>query len=908
MGIHFFIYGSYAIMRIVREKLGWTMEKLIIIDGNSIANRAFYALPLLSNSSGLHTNAVYGFTTMLLRLIEEEKPTHFLVAFDAGKVTFRHKEYKEYKGGRAKTPSELSEQFPLIKELLNAFGIRQFELEGYEADDIIGTLTRAADEKKKHVMLVSGDKDMLQLASDYVTVAITRKGISEVEHYGPKEIEEKYGLKPEQIIDMKGLMGDSSDNIPGIPGVGEKTALKLLHEYGSVESVLEHADELKGKMKEKVKENADLARMSKELATIFREVPMSTEWDELVYEGYEGPKLQEMFRKLEFKSLLEKLDFGNGETGKEAGKEEDPVPFEVIKEDQLAVLEAVLDYIKAIHVEVVGENPHHSDIAGLGLYDGNKGYFLAFETLQSVNAEPIRQWLSDADKEKWIFDKHRAQLALSWKGIKLRGVSFDVLLASYLLDPTESTLTLSGVAGKYSVASLPADEQVFGKGAKFKLPEEHLLGENLSLKAERVSRLVPVLKAKLEESGMQELYYELEHPLAGVLAEMELAGIKVDKESLKQLGTEISDQLKTIMDRIYEQAGMTFNINSPKQLGEVLFEKLQLPVQKKTKTGYSTDAEVLEKLAPYHDIVGDILHYRTLAKLQSTYVEGLLKEVRPDTGKVHTYYRQTIAATGRLSSQYPNLQNIPIRLEEGRKIRKVFVPSKPGWHILAADYSQIELRVLAHISGDEKLKEAFVKDMDIHTKTAMDVFGVSEAEVDANMRRSAKAVNFGIVYGISDYGLSQNLGITRKEASRFIEQYFSVFRGVRNYMDSIIREAKTQGYVTTLLQRRRYLPEINASNYNLRSFAERTAMNTPIQGTAADIIKLAMVQMDERLKQEKLKSTMLLQVHDELIFEVPEDELETIKKLVPEVMEQALSLDVPLKVEVDEGENWYEAK
>ncbi|UJF31702.1 DNA polymerase I [Paenibacillus hexagrammi] len=883
------------------------MDKLVIIDGNSIASRAFYALPLLSNSSGLHTNAVYGFTTMLLKLIEEEKPTHFLVAFDAGKVTFRHKEYTEYKGGRAKTPPELSEQFPLIKELLKAFQIPQFELQGYEADDIIGTLTRVADESGKQVLLVSGDKDMLQLSSDQVTVAITRKGITEVERYNPAEIMEKYGLEPKQIVDLKGLMGDTSDNIPGIPGVGEKTALKLLHEYGSVEEVLAHAAEMKGKMKEKIEEHAKDAMMSKELATIFREVPMDTDWATFRYEGYDGQALSSMFRKLEFKTLLEKMDFSGGEADIESAVSLD---IEVISEAGISGLAHALGDSTSLHIEIVGENPHHSEVAGVAFYlaDGDKYAYVPFELLMSEAGQPIQDWLSDESKKKQLFDQHRAELALAWHGVRLRGVDFDVLLAAYLLDPTESTLTVSGLAFKYGLPGIRPDEDVFGKGAKFRLPELAALSEHLCRKADTIRRAVPVLREELEKGEMHRLFYELELPLAGVLAEMELRGIKVDAAGLRQLGDEIAGQLEGIMARIYQLAGCEFNINSPKQLGEILFEKLGLPASKKTKTGYSTDAEVLERLAPYSEIVGQILQYRQLAKLQSTYIEGLLKEVRPETGKVHTYYRQTIAATGRLSSQYPNLQNIPIRLEEGRKIRKVFVPSEPGWYILAADYSQIELRVLAHISQDEKLKEAFLQNMDIHTKTAMDVFGVQESEVDSNMRRSAKAVNFGIVYGISDYGLSQNLAITRKEAASFIEQYFAVFQGVRTYMDDIVKDARRDGYVTTLLQRRRYLPEITASNFNLRSFAERTAMNSPIQGSAADIIKLAMVQMAERLKADGLKSRMLLQVHDELVFEVPEEELELMKRIVPEVMADALKLDVPLQADVDYGLTWYDAK
>ncbi|NHN31392.1 DNA polymerase I [Paenibacillus agricola] len=888
------------------------MSKLIIVDGNSIAYRAFFALPPLSNSSGLQTNAVYGFTTILLKLLEEQKPTHFLVAFDAGKVTFRHTNYKDYKGGRAKTPPELSEQFPVLKDLIRAFGVSQFEIDGYEADDIIGTLTRIADEMGNfEVIVVSGDKDMLQLASNHVKIALTRKGISDVEMYDPPYIMEKYGLTPNQIIDLKGLMGDASDNIPGIPGVGEKTALKLLLEYGSVEGVLANTDQLKGKMKEKIVEHADDARMSKELATIFREVPLDSPWEDMAYKGFEKRALAEMLHKLEFKSLMEKLNLSGSDMASQNQEPQADIQTIAIEGlQQLAEVTDVLDDVQSIHVEVIGENPHVGYVLGLALHTDKACYYVPFELLKEQSHEVglVKAWLESADKSIAIYDQHKAEIALSWQGIELRGISFDVLLAAYLLDPTESALTLHGLLVKYSLPSLKADEDIFSKGAKFKIPAIEVVSDHLCRKANAVHSLLILMKQDLQEKGMDQLFYDLELPLACVLAAMEHKGIKVDADGLRQYSVELAGQLDKIMRSIYEEAGMEFNINSTKQLGDVLFDKLKLPTDKKTKTGYSTNVEVLEKLEPYHPIISHILHYRTLAKLQSTYVEGLLKEIRPETGKVHTYYRQTIAATGRLSSQFPNLQNIPIRLEEGRKIRKFFVPSQPGWSILTADYSQIELRVLAHISQDKNLMEAFLNDMDIHTKTAMDVFGVAESAVDSNMRRQAKAVNFGIVYGISDYGLSQNLNITRKDASTFIEQYFAVFGGVRRFMDDVVKQARIDGYVTTLLNRRRYLPEINASNFNLRSFAERTAMNTPIQGTAADVIKLAMVQMDERMKKDGLASRMLLQVHDELVFEVPENEIQVMRDTVKEVMEAALQLDVPLKVDVDTGSNWYEAK
>ncbi|AIQ46294.1 DNA polymerase I [Paenibacillus sp. FSL R7-0273] len=886
------------------------MDKLILIDGNNIIYRAFFAMPPLTNTAGQQTNAVYGFTTMLLRLIEEHKPSHMIVAFDAGKITFRHEGYEDYKGGRQKTPPELSEQFPLLKGLLRDLGVPQFEINGYEADDIIGSISREADAAGREVMIVSGDKDMLQLASEHTTIALVRKGVTEVELYGPEQIREKYDLTPEQIIDLKGLMGDASDNIPGVPGVGEKTALKLLHQFGSVEGVLAGTGELKGKMKEKLEEHADSAVMSKKLATIYREVPLEHAWEDMSFTGINRDTAGPALAKLEFKSLLERLSLSahSGSSDESAAVEAAELDITIAGEADLEALIAALPEISALHVETNGENPHRSEVIGLGLSSSERHYFVPFALLQSPAAAPLRDWLGDSNAPKSGYDLHRADLALHWQGIAFAGAANDVQLAAYLLDPTETNQNLNDLTSKYGLPRLSPDEDIFGKGAKYKIPELEILGNHVARKSATVLGIVAKQQEELRETAMTGLFEDLEMPLSRILADMEKQGIAVNKEELKELGKEFEAQIASLVAEIYEICGTEFNLNSPKQLGEILFVKLGLPVVKKTKTGYSTDAEVLEKLAPYHDVVRLILQYRTIAKLQSTYVEGLLKEISEQTGKVHTFYRQTIAATGRLSSQFPNLQNIPIRLEEGRKLRKIFVPSEPGWSILAADYSQIELRVLAHISGDERMKEAFLEDMDIHTKTAMDVFGVTAEQVDSNMRRSAKAVNFGIVYGISDYGLSQNLNIPRKEAAQFIEQYKEVFNGVRQYMVDIVVEARKQGYVTTMLERRRYLPEINASNFNLRSFAERTAMNTPIQGTAADIIKLAMVHMDKALFERGLKSRMLLQVHDELVFEVPEDELELMKKLVPEVMAGALELSVPLKAEVSYGSNWYEAK
>ncbi|MGO0059738.1 DNA polymerase I [Brevibacillus fluminis] len=886
------------------------MGHLVLIDGNSIANRAFYALPPLSTSSGLHTNAVLGFTTMLLKVLEEMKPTHLLVAFDAGKVVFRHSEFTEYKAGRAKTPPELSEQFPVLRELLDAFSIHWTELTGYEADDIIGTLTRQADASGLATTVITGDKDMLQLVSQHVSVALTRKGVSELEMYDEAAIREKYGLAPSQIIDLKGLMGDTSDNIPGVPGVGEKTALKLLHEYGSVESVLENIDAISGKkLQENLRNNVEQAKMSKTLATIFREAPIEIETEKTTYAGYNGKVLVDFFKKLEFKSLIPKVKVSaEDEAAAEeaSGEQAQSFTHEVVTQENRDQFAHLLGSPMSFTVEIDGENYHRAPVLGFGLASAEKALFVPVDV--AAGWEAFSAWLGDASKEKIVFDGKKDTVALAWHGLELRGATLDVYLASYLLNAAESNPTLADVSALYSELRVASDEEIYGKGAKRALPSAEKLGEHVARKAAALWQSIPAVKREIEAHQLEELLFTLEGPLSLVLAQMEHTGVKVDGSRLEAMGIELDKQLEQLTTQIHEQAGGSFNINSPKQLGEVLFDKLGLPVWKKTKTGPSTSADVLEKLAPYHPIIEMILHFRQLGKLRSTYIEGLLKEIHPKTGKVHTLFNQATTATGRLSSTEPNLQNIPIRLEEGRKIREAFVPSESGWYMLAADYSQIELRVLAHISQDANLIDAFQKGMDIHTRTAMDVFGVAENEVTSLMRRQAKAVNFGIVYGISDYGLSQNLNITRKEAAEFIERYFAVFSGVRKYMEDIVKQAKQDGYVTTLLHRRRYLPDITSSNFNLRSFAERTAMNTPIQGTAADIIKLAMIRMQERLQAEGLQSRMLLQVHDELVFEVPEDELETMRKIVPEVMAAAIKLDVPLQADVNDGRTWYEAK
>ncbi|MFJ7934873.1 DNA polymerase I [Sporosarcina sp. NPDC096371] len=873
-----------------------TTKKIVLLDGNSLAYRAFFALPLLTNDNGIHTNAVYGFTMMLQNILADEKPTHILVAWDAGKTTFRHATYGEYKGGRQKTPPELSEQFPYLRKLLDAYQIPQYELDQYEADDIIGTLSKTGDADQAEVVVISGDKDLTQLASGRTTVYITRKGMTDIEKYTPEHIREKYGIEPHQIIDMKGLMGDASDNIPGVPGVGEKTALKLLVEYGSIENVYQSLGKITAKkLNENLTNNEAQAFMSKELATIEVDAPITVTIDDLAYSGPDMDEVAAIYQELKFKTLLEKIAPQQAE--------EPQADIEVTIATDLT--EADFKDEMVIHIEMMDENYLTADILGISLADETRTLFIPLAVASESSA--FKTWLQDPTKKKFASDSKAAIASLAREGLEARGFEFDFLLATYIVNPSTSYTDVASIAREFGNTEVQQDEVIYGKGAKKSVPDEQVIAQHASRKAQAIWHLRPVIEEKLKENDQYQLYNELELPLAKILSKMESTGVKTDLGILQEIGVDLTAKLAELEAAIYEAAGDKFNINSPKQLGVILFEKIGLTPIKKTKTGYSTAADVLEKLESEHEIIGLILTYRQLGKLNSTYIEGLSKEIHED-GKIHTRFQQALTTTGRLSSINPNLQNIPVRLEEGRKIRAAFVPSEPGWYLFAADYSQIELRVLAHMSQDEKMIEAFRGDADIHTKTAMDVFGVDKESVTSDMRRAAKAVNFGIVYGISDYGLSQNLDITRKDAARFIDTYLNSFPGVKQYMADIVADAKQKGYVTTLMNRRRYLPEITSSNFNLRSFAERTAMNTPIQGSAADIIKKAMIDMADRLEKEGMQTRMLLQVHDELIFEAPEDEIEKLKEIVPEVMESALALDVPLKVDWAFGLSWYETK
>lgn len=873
-----------------------------MIDGNSLSFRAFYALPLLSNKAGIHTNAILGFAKLLEKIIREEQPTHFLVAFDAGKTTFRHSKYSEYKGGRQKTPPELSEQFPYIRQLLDAYHIKHYELENYEADDIIGTLSKEADQNDFETIIVTGDRDLTQLATQNVTIYYTKKGVTDVDHYTPEFIAEKYnGLKPIQIIDMKGLMGDSSDNIPGVAGVGEKTAIKLLNQFDSVEGVYENIDKVSGKkLKEKLELSHEDALMSKELATINRHSPIEvTLSDTKLSDIKDNHEKIELFKKLEFKQLLADID----NEVSEFEQEQKQVSFDILPTFEYVDFNHLDEAV--IHFEIDGSNYLKDDILKFGFYDKERNIVVDADNIKDY--PELIKWLENENSKKVVYDAKKTFVIAHRLNITIQNIVFDAMLASYIIDPSRTIDDVYSVVTNYHQTYVKEDVSIYGKGKKRQVPNAEILNTHIASITKSIDAVKPLMEKELESHQQMNLLKDLELPLARILSKMEEIGIYTDVNDLQRMQQELQEKLELLVQRIHDAAGEEFNINSPKQLGVVLFETLKLPVIKKTKTGYSTAVDVLEQLQNEHPIINDILEYRQLAKLQSTYVEGLQKVISNDK-RIHTRFNQTLAQTGRLSSVDPNLQNIPIRLEEGRKIRKAFKPSSEDSVILSADYSQIELRVLAHITQDDSLKEAFIHGQDIHTATARKVFGVEAEEVTDLMRRQAKAVNFGIVYGISDYGLSQSLNITRKEAKIFIDDYLASFPGVKQYMSDIVKDAKANGYVETLLHRRRYIPDITSRNFNLRGFAERTAMNTPIQGSAADIIKLAMVEFDKQVQHTSYKAKLLLQVHDELIFEVPKSEVEEFSLFVEDIMEHALDLDVPLKVDSNYGPTWYDAK
>lgn len=880
------------------------MDKtLVIIDGNSIINRAFYALPDLTNKQGLHTNAIYGFTTMLFKIIENYRPTHISVAFDKKAPTFRHLEYKEYKAGRKKMPDELREQIEPLKNVLDAFKINRLELEGYEADDIIGTVSLKAEKEGYKVFIVTGDKDAIQLASKTTTTLITKKGVGEVDEFDFDEVMKKYEMTPNQFIDLKGLMGDKSDNIPGVPGIGEVTGIKLIKEFGSIENIIENVDSIKGSSRKKIEEHKDLAIMSKRLATIIRDVPIDITIDDLSFGDYDKANVIDVFNEIGFNSLISRI----GENS-DVESEGDNINLSI---KELVNIEEFIKDVKSkksLILKAIRKNGNILEKNLMTIYLSINGEDIYY--INEENLDKIRELLISDEIKKYGYELKDDYITLRPYGIFLNNMYFDISIAEYLIDSSSANYTYDSIAMNYFGQKIKSTEELLGKGVKAKKIEElekEEIDKHIGNIINLVERVNPKMEDKLKSMDMDGLFYHVEMPLVEVLGYMEFEGVMVDKEKLVELGEEFKLSIDKLESEIYLLAGEEFNINSPKQLGVILFEKLELPVIKKTKTGYSTNAEVLERLRDKHEIIDKITEYRQIVKLKSTYVDGLINIINPISHRIHSSFNQTITTTGRISSTEPNLQNIPVRLELGRNIRKVFIANK-GCELVDADYSQIELRVLAHMSQDEHMIDAFNHDIDIHTKTASQVFGIDIKDVTSEQRSAAKAVNFGIVYGISDFGLSQNLKIPVKEAKTYIDNYLNTYEDIKTYMDNTIEEAKKDGYVKTILNRRRYIPEINSGNVILKNLGKRLAMNAPIQGSAADIIKIAMVNVYKKLEEKNLKSKLILQVHDELIIETYEDEIEIVSKIVKDEMEHAVSMDVNLDVDLNVGKSWYETK
>ena len=869
-------------------------SKIVLIDGHSILNRAFYGLPDLTNAEGLHTNAIYGFLTIMFKLLEEEKPEYLTVAFDVHAPTFRHKMYAEYKGTRKPMADELRQQVPVIKEVLHAMGVKTIECAGLEADDLIGTLSNRCENEGMEVTVISGDRDLLQLATEHVKIRIpkTKQGKTEIEDYYAKDVEERYQVTPKEFIDLKALMGDTADNIPGVPSIGEKTATKIITQYRSIEEAHEHVDELKPPRASKaLSEHWDLAVLSKELATINVKADFPYELSEAKLGNLYTEEAYIFFQKLEFKNLLSRFD-----VSAPANKVEDG--FKIITSKS----EAEKVFVQAEEASTIGavifkdlENvlPLFADQAGLGgiglCFSKEESYCIKVE--KDITGEWLLKKLADVAEKAETYAMFHLKESMEQVTIRNQANCFDVSVAAYLLNPLKNNYTWEDVAREH--LGLMIDEKI-----------------DQDMKACYESYVnyasVEVLRQKLRDTKMDTLFRDIEMPLVFTLFDMEQNGIRVEADALKQYGDQLAGKIAELEKEIYEEAGETFNINSPKQLGVVLFENMKLPGGRKTKTGYSTAADVLEKLAPEHPVVAKILEYRQYTKLKSTYADGLANYIQDD-GRIHGKFNQTITATGRISSTEPNLQNIPVRMELGRLIRKVFIPEE-GYRFVDADYSQIELRVLAHCSGDEHLIQAYKEQSDIHRITASQVFHIPFDEVTPQQRRNAKAVNFGIVYGISSFGLSQDLSITRKEAAKYIDDYFATYPGIKTFLDHAVTHAKEEGYVVTLFGRRRPVPELSSSNFMQRSFGERVAMNSPIQGAAADIIKIAMIRVNQRLKDQKMKSRLVLQVHDELLIEAYEPELDEVQNILKEEMEHAAELKVPLEIDMHTGDNWYEAK
>ena len=877
------------------------MDKLLIlIDGNSLMNRAYYALPELMNKKGQHTNAIYGFANILFKIMDTYKPSHISVAFDLKAPTFRHKQYDAYKGNRKKMPNELREQVEPLKKMIDAFGINRIELEGYEADDLIGTVAKNFEQDGFEVYIITGDKDALQLVSDKIKVLFTKKGISELDEYDPDKMTEKYELTPQQFIDLKGLMGDQSDNIPGVAGIGEKTGIKLLKEYGSIENIYMNIDEISKSVKAKLEAGYDMAFLSKSLATIMVDIPLELKVDEFEKKDIDKNTLISLFSEFEFNSLIGKV--GNDESGLI-----DKVQKEYLISNDIELLIDKATSLKSLNLFSIAKSGLVSDKRLINLFAKIDEEFF---NIEEKDVSKLKDVFENPEIKKYGYNLKNDCLILKPYEINLTGLYFDIAIAEYLIDSTSSNYEIKDIALKYNLGDVLSLEELLGKGKNKKdfkdLSDAQISGYACSV-LDIVDNGKEALITTIENYTMHNLFYEVEMPLVEILADMEYIGISADKEVLNELKQKFDIEIKTLEASIYEYAGENFNINSPKQLGHILFDKLGLPAIKKTKTGYSTNAEVLEALSDKHPIIDKITLYRQYTKLQSTYVDGLLNIINPKTGRIHSSFNQTITTTGRISSTEPNMQNIPVRLEIGRELRKVFVAPE-DMYLVDADYSQIELRILAHIANDEGLIDAFSKGDDIHTITASEVFNVPLDEVTKELRSAAKAVNFGIVYGISDFGLSNNLGISKQVAKEYIDNYFARYPYVKKYMEDIVEKAKNDGYVETYIGRRRYIPELGSNNFIMKNLGKRLAMNTPIQGSAADVIKIAMVKVYARLKSEGLKSKLILQVHDELIIESPDSEKSYVADLLKEEMESAVDLNVKLTVDAKWGKSWYETK
>lgn len=883
------------------------MSKIVLLDGNSIMFRAYYATAytgnLMKTSNDLYTNAIYGFINMMTKILTTPDMTHIFVAFDKGKHTFRHQTYQEYKGGRKPMPEEFAMQIPYIKEYLDIMNIKRLELDEFEADDLIGTMSLLAKEHFDEVDIISGDRDLLQLVRDNVKVFLTKKGITDLEEYNKDNFNSLMGFSPSQLIDYKGLIGDSSDNLPGVSGVGPKTAVKLLSSYQTVENLIDHLEELKGKLKETFEKEKEIALRTKFLATIACNAPIGYTIDDLKYVGPNTKELRKFYEKLEFQSFIKKMHFDSSEN--DSIEKEEQSPSDVPIHEHIHQIEETYHFLEtattfSLEIEIDQENYHKANLIGIAFSNDVDGYYLDASEIDFARLKKI----IEGEKKIYTTDSKKAYVVLQKQNIQVVSFAFDYLLATYVIDPASANMDLKGSMEKYVQTKLYYHEEVYGKKDVYDVTDIEKIQKYAMMKAIYTYRAKPVMDQILIENKQQSLYYEIELPLAVVLGKVEQSGFKVSKNRLEEIGVYLTDEIKKAEESIFKIAGHEFNVASPKQLGVVLFEELKVGHFKKTKNGYSTSAEVLEKLANDYPIAKFVLDYRKYAKLYSTYVIGLLNEAKSDDSKVHTIFKQALTLTGRLSSTEPNIQNIPIRTEEGRIIRTAFIPSEEEDYLLSADYSQIELRILASMANCKAMKEAFNADVDLHALTASKVYNVEMKQVTKEMRRVAKAVNFGIVYGISDWGLAEQLHIAPSEASAFIKKYFEIYPEIKEYLNTCVETTKKTGYTLTLYNRRRYMPEINSTNAALRKFSERAAMNAPIQGTAADVMKIAMIQVQNKLDELHLKSKIVAQVHDELIIDTKKDELETIRQVVKETMEQAVSLGVKLISEVEFGKTW----